>query len=215
MNTGDDALDSFTAKWRQRWPEWTIAEAFVPPAQRDAAVAWFALLQELADAAWSGADPTPGLAKLAWWQEELRGWAKGARRHPLAGALRGRPVAWNDLADAMGGFRARAAVDGDVDAALVRLAALGGAVAGIERQLFDGGMADPHAVSAALLAPWLASEAVRGDALLAHWPAGAGGTRPRRVFDAVARARLARAVRGQGPAPRWDTLWRAWRAARN
>src|SRR5690606_20699556 len=64
---GDAA--GFIDKWRARWPEWEIASVFVPEAQRPLAEAWFSLLQELTDAAWGGADPTPGLAKLAWWQE--------------------------------------------------------------------------------------------------------------------------------------------------
>src|SRR3546814_20734396 len=72
--------DEFTAKWRTRWPEWSIGMVFLPDAQRETAFAWFALVQELTDAAWSGADATPGLAKLAWWNADLQGWAKGAPR---------------------------------------------------------------------------------------------------------------------------------------
>src|SRR3546814_18341740 len=82
--------DEFTAKWRTRWPEWSIGMVFLPDAQRETAFAWFALVPELTDAAWSGADATPGLAKLAWWNEELPGWAKGARRHPLGAVLQPR-----------------------------------------------------------------------------------------------------------------------------
>src|SRR3546814_2770338 len=82
-NDAMKTADEFTAKWRTRWPEWSIGVVFLPGAQRETAFAWFALVQELTDAAWSGADATPGLAKLAWWNEELQGWAKGARRHPL------------------------------------------------------------------------------------------------------------------------------------
>ena len=63
----DESLDSFLDKWRTRWPEWAVAQAFVPPAQRDIALAWAALQQELTDAAWGGSDPRPGEAKLAWW----------------------------------------------------------------------------------------------------------------------------------------------------
>src|SRR3546814_17348272 len=79
--------DEFTAKWRTRWPEWSIGMVFLPDAQRETAFAWFALVQELTDAAWSGADATPSLAKLAWWNEELQGWAQGARRNTLGAVL--------------------------------------------------------------------------------------------------------------------------------
>ena len=41
-----DDLDDFLGKWRGRWPEWRIAQVFVPEAQRPLAEAWFALLQE-------------------------------------------------------------------------------------------------------------------------------------------------------------------------
>src|SRR3546814_3540085 len=77
---------------------WSIGVVFLPGAQRETAFAWFALVQELTDAAWSGADATPGLAKLAWWNEELQGWAKGARRHPLGAVLQPLSAPWTPLA---------------------------------------------------------------------------------------------------------------------
>ena len=60
-----DDIEDFLGKWRGRWPEWRIARVFVVESQRDVAEAWFALLQEWSDAAWSADDPTPGFAKLA------------------------------------------------------------------------------------------------------------------------------------------------------
>ncbi|MGH8077757.1 MAG: phytoene/squalene synthase family protein, partial [Lysobacter sp.] len=96
-----DALETFIGKWRARWPEWSVAEVFVPPAQRTVALAWASLQQELTDAAWSGSDPRPGEAKLAWWQEELQGWALGRRRHPLGITLQRQPAPWAALAAAL------------------------------------------------------------------------------------------------------------------
>lgn len=215
MSAGQDGLEAFTGKWRQRWPEWPIAEVFVASDLREIAAAWFALLQELADAAWGGEDPTPGLAKLAWWQEELHGWSKGAHRHPLGAELLGRPVAWDALAHSLGVLRDRAAIHGDVDRLLAMLDPLGRAIVEAEQVLFGTGHAAPDAVSAVLVAPWLASEPERAAALLARWPASPGGTRPRRVLAAIARARVANAAHGRGAASRWATLWRTWRAARN
>ena len=84
------ALAAFLDKWRERWPEWSVAEVFVPAREREMAVAWFALLQELTDAAWGGSDPRPGEAKLGWWAEELHGWSQRRRRHPLGLALQPR-----------------------------------------------------------------------------------------------------------------------------
>ena len=78
---GARGAGDFVAKWRARWPEWAIAEVFVPPSRREIAQAWMTLLQELGDAAWGGADVRPGEAKLTWWAEELLGWSRGARPH--------------------------------------------------------------------------------------------------------------------------------------
>ncbi|MGJ4731041.1 squalene/phytoene synthase family protein, partial [Luteimonas sp. SDU101] len=96
-----DSLDSFLGKWRARWPEWELLSVFVPAPQRGTVAAWYALLDELGDAAWAGTDPTPGLAKLAWWQEELLGWQRGARRHPLGQALQRLAAPWDTLGRAL------------------------------------------------------------------------------------------------------------------
>src|SRR5690606_1453218 len=144
--------DEFIAKWQARWPEWGIATAFVPAAQRDTAFAWFALLQELTDAAWGGADPTPGLAKLAWGQEELGGWAKGARRHPLGKPLQSAPAPWLALGRALPDLRALRGDDQGVPAgadAAPPGEAFAAAVADCEAALF-GGRADAAARSAVL-----------------------------------------------------------------
>ncbi|MBW8850976.1 MAG: phytoene/squalene synthase family protein [Xanthomonadales bacterium] len=211
-------------KWRGRWPEWRIAQAFVPEAQRATAEAWFALLQEWTDAAWAGADPTPGFAKLAWWQEELRGWAKGARRHPLGRDLHRRPLPWDALAAALPALQAAReplAADMRDAAALAALRPLAEAAAHGEAVLFGG---DAGAVPGDAF-PWLAAHALRpradAHAAARAWaralPAPArAGTRPRRVYDALAQARL-RCFGTMGvplPLSPLPTLWRSWRAAR-
>ena len=58
-----DALRGFLGKWEAQWPEWKVAEAFVPASQRERAQAWFALREELAEAAWGEGDARPGDAK--------------------------------------------------------------------------------------------------------------------------------------------------------
>ena len=93
-----DALQGFLGKWQAQWPEWRVAEVFVPEAHRARAQAWFALRDELGDAAWGGDDPRPGDAKLGWWAEELDGWSRGARRHPLGLSLQKVPAPWDSLA---------------------------------------------------------------------------------------------------------------------
>lgn len=203
------ALDSFIAKWRTRWPEWSVAEAFVPAAQRDVVVAWFALLQELTDAAWAGDDPTPGIAKLAWWQEELQGWSQGRRRHPLGVALQRRDAPWQGLAVALPVLSRTRTPPQDAAAALIALAPFAEAAAAVEQALF----ATPNDPDAAreIAATLLATHArwpANGD-LDAHWPARSG-LRPRRIAAALARARL----RSAAPLPLWRAVWTAWRAAR-
>ena len=225
----DDVLHEFLDKWRGRWPEWRIARTFVPEAQHAEAEAWFALVQEWTDAAWTGADPTPGFAKLAWWQEELRGWAKGLRRHPLGRTLQKRPVPWAALADALPVLEAtRDALAADMrdPAAIARLRPLAAAIAHAEAALFGEGatVAPPDAASADVF-PLLAAHALwpretavdpaRAWARMAPAPARAV-TCPRRVLDALAHARLARlgAAGEVVPLSPLRALWTGWRAAR-
>lgn len=204
-----EALAATLEGWRARWPEWQVAENFIAAETRDIAAAWFMLVGELAAAAWGSSDPTPGLAKLGWWQEELRGWAKGLRRHPLGLALQKQAVEWSDFADSLGVLRDRDLAGADEPAALAALQPFLTATAWVERQLFGEAARDSAAlqllrtlrVSAGLPVP--AAAALRG------------GPRPRRLFDALAMAR-ANAVRN-GDAivvSRWRTLVLAWRAAR-
>ena len=221
----DDVLDEFLDKWRGRWPEWRIARTFVPEAQHADAEAWFALLQEWTDAAWTGADPTPGRAKLAWWQEELRGWAKGLRRHPLGRTLHKRPAPWAALADALPALEAvrdALAVDMHAAAASARLRPLAVAIARCEAALFgcDAGN-DTSADDFPLLAAhalWPREAAVaasRAWARTAPVPVRVA-TRPRRVLDALAHARLARLGTAGEVVPLSPprALWTGWRAAR-
>lgn len=212
-----DALRSFQDKWRAQWPEWALAEVFVPAAQRETAVAWFALLQEFADAAWGGSDPAPGLAKLAWWQEELRGWAKGARRHPLGEVLQPQAAPWGALADAMGALRHRD-LPADAGRALQTLQGFGTAVAQIEAALFGGSPGDSP-TPLALLAPAATAQGGPKNAatLLEAARRRHPDSRPVRLLAAITALRLSRAARSGAwqPAGRWPGLWALWRAARN
>lgn len=129
-------LDSFLAKWHARWPEWKVAIVFVPAAQRVSALAWFALLQEFTDAAWGGSEATPGLAKLAWWQEELRGWASGARRHPLGMRLQAQSAPWKVLSEALSGLPASRERPRDAADAIATLLPFAQVLAACEAGLF-------------------------------------------------------------------------------
>lgn len=133
-----EALASFIGKWRARWPEWSVAEVFLPGDQREPALAWASLLQELTLAAWTGAESRPGELKLAWWQEELAGWARGARRHPLGIVLQRRPAPWNQIAAALPALQASRERPGDADEAFALLGPFSTAAAAVERALFSG-----------------------------------------------------------------------------
>jgi len=213
----------FIAKWRERWPEWGIAEVFIPAAQRSLVAAWFALLQELALAAWAGSDPAPGLAKLAWWQDELNGWAKGRRRHPLGERLLAQPLPWAQLAQALNGLSVSRDTVPDNTAAAVDLVPLAQALMACEALLFEHtppGAAD-HRLH--LLDLLVEQSLLRGDApvsvrLLAEH-AGLpriARPRPRRLQSAILGGRLRQLHLGhpQRPPPLWQSLLRAWRAAR-
>ena len=195
-----DAVDqaaSFVDKWRARWPEWGIARVFVRADQRELAEHWFALLQEWTDAA-STAEPAPGLAKLAWWQEELRGWAKGARRHPLGARLQKLPVDWQALAAELPVLARREQVSA------AELSSLAQALSKAEQVLFDEPGDGAQAIKATL------ADAL-GQAAQPNTASSTQGTRPRRVLAAIA---AARAANGQSPVSPWGTLRCSWRAAR-
>jgi len=216
------ALDSFIAKWRARWPEWPVAEVFVPAGQREVVAAWFALLQELTDAAWGGEDPTPGIAKLAWWQEELLGWSLRRRRHPLGVALQRRDAPWQGLASALPALREMRTLPRDAASALVALRVFAEAAAAVEQALLaaPGDPVGGDEIAATLLAThprWPAGATDAGQAAIdlnAHWPSRRG-LLPRRIVAAMARARLGSGVPALSPLPPWRTLWLAWRAARH
>ncbi|KIQ96729.1 squalene/phytoene synthase family protein [Lysobacter sp. A03] len=232
---GSAALADFLAKWRGRWPEWNIAEAFVPADQRDVALAWATLQQELVDAAWGGSDPIPGKAKLGWWQEELSGWTRGARRHPLATVLQAFPAPWQLLANALPALADARERPASVAAAFDTLEPFATAVAQVDNALFDTrSVAGDGRVVAANLLHWrMAHEgdggvpldmlaraadghpvAVWAAELGRQWPMERPGSRVRRIWAALARKRLA-AGAATAPLPAVQTLWIAWRSARD
>ncbi|MFC5569307.1 phytoene/squalene synthase family protein [Lysobacter yangpyeongensis] len=227
-----DAVGEFLDKWRARWPEWGVAEVFVPRGQREPVLAWMTLVQELTDAAWGGSDPRPGEAKLGWWIEELQGWARGIRRHPLGAVLQKFPVPWTQVAAALPSLRDSRERPVDAGDALAQMRSFSEAVAAIETGLFGGDEAGAPAVIAVNLlqlriahhpaeaAPLqVLAQAGEGGALaewvrqLARQATVDAGSRPRRVFAGLSRARLLRGTPAD-PVPAIAALWAAWRAAR-
>ncbi len=211
-----DSLDSFLGKWRARWPEWELLAVFVPASRRDTVAAWFTLLQELGDAAWAGREPAPGLAKLAWWQDELLGWSRGARRHPLGAALQRLAAPWDALGRSLTALpttRAPASADEDTRA----LEQFAGALLACEAALFDEGGTEAPALAAVI------DDLRRERALVQGGPppeaatvAAPGLSLPRRLHGTA----LDRRVRGRGdgdaasPALGPRLLLAGWRAAR-
>lgn len=230
----EDALASFIGKWRARWPEWALAETFVPVAQRQTALAWAALQQELADAAWGGRDARPGELKLGWWLEELQGWSQGRRRHPLGQALQRLPAPWAALAAALPSLVETRERPLDYADATSQLDTYAAALAAVDAALFGAAPAagDAAVASAGLLHARLAHEgesavplgvlarvgetaatAAWAEELRRHWPAEPAATRPRRLWAALALARL-RAGDAARPLSPWRALFSAWRGAR-
>lgn len=223
-----EALQGFLDKWQARWPEWGVAEVFVPADLRERAQAWFALRDELGEAAWGGEDPRPGEAKLGWWAEELDGWSRGARRHPLGLALQKIPAPWLSLAACLPALRASRDRPASLDTALFALEPYAEALAGVAQHLFHSQAPAP---ARSVVVSLLAERALRhpdgatprGDTdpldwargLLAQWPAPGDGNRPGRIHAAVVRTRLQRFAHGKPPVlPRFLALATAWRAAR-
>ncbi|MET0755800.1 MAG: phytoene/squalene synthase family protein [Pseudoxanthomonas sp.] len=233
--TDSTALDSFLDKWRARWPEWRVVEVFVPAPQRQLAVAWFALLQEFADAMNIAGDPLPADAKLAWWGEELRDWGRQRSRHPLGRMLEPQRAPWFELAEALPTLIALRERPQDQAGAWAAVGPLATAIANVESALFGSilGNALVRSIGAQYLATRLdeagdAAVPVGFDgqagslqrewsqALLQQWPARNGGGTPRRLWSALARSRLRRfTASGEGYAPLSPAraLWLGWRAA--
>ena len=231
-----ETLAGFIDKWRGRWPEWRVAEVFVPPQSRETCVAWFALQQELAEAAWAGSDPRPGEAKLGWWAEELQGWSQGRRRHPLGLVLQRLPAPWLRLAASVPALIASRDAGSGREQAFALVAPVAEAISAVDAAVFGAG-AGTHDSAEVLLAMQLlllddaaaplqvraragdgaeaAGRAWAGDLLL-EWPA-ATGPRPLRLRGALLRERLRRFAAG-GPRlqaiPALATLRIAWRVAR-
>lgn len=233
--TTSSALDSFLDKWRTRWPEWSVAEPFVPEAQRNLTVAWFTLLQEFDDILNTAGDPMPADAKLAWWGEELRSWAGQRSRHPLGRLLEPVRAPWAQLADTLPDLIDARAAAPEPAHALHALQAYAAAVAAVEAVMFDtpvrGEVARPvllqmlaqrlheagvAAVPRSLLAAGDGDAAQRwARQLLAQWPARVAGPRVRRMYASLARTRLQ--ARAQGRELRvtpMRTLLRTWWAGR-
>lgn len=211
-----DPAQAFIDAWRARWPEWAVAQVFIPVDQRVAWPAWFALVEQLLDAAWAHADPRPGEAKLAWWTQELQGWSRGARRHPLGQVLPLGLPAWDALAQALPSLgTARHAHAPD---------ALHAALAPLAQALDHVGAALPGGAGARMPEHWMAFLIERrrlatdpalpdGRPAPVERPATEGGARPARMWLALAHARGGR-VGGAMLSP-WRAVWVAWRAARN
>lgn len=216
-----EGIGHFFDKWRTRWPEWPVAEVFIPDERRPTALAWLALRSELADAAWSGADPTPGAAKLGWWTEELLGWAQGAYRHPLGSVLQKQAAPWGALAQGFPALGASRVLTGELQPAVRALEPFADALAEVSAALFGGARATT----------WTAAIVLLGERALRQPPSGVPGevsarglllqprfdgrSRPERIHAVLVRGRLQRAAAGKSAVmPRLAALIAAWRAAR-
>ncbi|QBG88474.1 phytoene synthase [Xanthomonas oryzae] len=220
------ALDSFLDKWRTRWPEWSVAEPFIPQLQRPLAAAWFALLQEWEDIMNIAGDPLPADAKLAWWQQELRDWSNQRSRHPLGRVLEPVRAPWAVLADTLPAMQAARVQPQSLQQALGTLHAFAEAVVAVEAVLFARTQPGD---AAAVAVQWLdARQRVAGDSaapggvataawriqLLQAWPRKVALARPHRVWSRLARLRLQRALSGRTAyPPPLQQLWHSWRAA--
>ncbi len=224
--TGSVALDSFLDKWLARWPQWSVAEVFIPEPQRPLAMAWFTLLQEFEDVMNVAGDPLPADAKLAWWQQELMDWTAQRSRHPLGRLLEPVSAPWAVFADALPALQAARRRPDSFDQALLPLQPLVEAIAAVETVAFariEGtdrralavqwldarhrAMGEAAAPAGVSLLAWRAQ-------LLAAWPVKPTLARPHRIWSCLLRLRLQREVLGQRGTPSpLRQLWQCWRAA--
>ena len=211
-----------------------MAERFLAPSRRAQALATCVLWQALADAAWAGEDARPGLAKLAWWQQELDDWASGGGRHPLAAVLAGNDPRWAALARALVAWpelRERPGDDDERDAVLMpasrAFAMLEGDLGNVSDAEADAALAR-HALARLRLLHALARGAdamplsvgdARVDAQVMAWRTTLArplpGMCPARVHSALQHALLARHARGHARGSPWRWPFVCWRAARS
>ena len=71
-------------KLLQARPEQTVVRVFLPRAERDAVLAFEAVVFELEQTLWHMREPQAAALKLQWWAEEWTLLAQGAARHPLS-----------------------------------------------------------------------------------------------------------------------------------
>ena len=222
------ALDSFLQKWRERWPEWEVAERFIPQSQHRQVLAWFALLQEFEDIMNISGDPLPADAKLAWWQQELRDWDGQRSRHPLGRLLEPVRAPWAALAETLPALQQARLAPQSLPQGLAMLQAFAAAVVAVERVLFERD-ADAADDATALAVQWWFARVQAGGAaacpanldeagwkrqLLKAWPSKPALARPHRVWSRLARLRLQRELAGKPVyAPPLQQLWHSWRAA--
>jgi hypothetical protein len=77
----------FVDKWSAARPEFAFARRFLRGADARARIAFACVAFELEHAAFAVGEPQVGLAKLAWWADELAQLARGTARHPLTQVL--------------------------------------------------------------------------------------------------------------------------------
>lgn len=153
MDAGD-SLQAFAAKWRAAWPEQTVLDLFVPPAQRLSAAAWASLLFELHSAAFTLEHEAVRDGKTAWWAEELQRLQDGVPRHPLSQALADVDAPFAAMAVPMlSVVRDVPLLAGDTAALFARLRPFAEAVSACEAAVFAS---RAHATDAdILIAEWL------------------------------------------------------------
>ena len=151
---GGDSLQAFAAKWRAVWPEQTVLDLFVPPAQRLPAAAWASLLFELHSAAFTLEHEAVRDGKTGWWAEELQRLQDGAPRHPLTQALAGVEAPFAAMAAPMLAVaRDVPILTGDTAALRARLRPFASAALACEAVLFGGRVGAEDADI--LIAEWL------------------------------------------------------------
>lgn len=224
----NDVQEIALQKWRDRWPQWAIAEVFIAPAQRLTAQAWFSLLMEWEDLLNQSSEQLIIAAKLQWWQHELAQWSTQRSSHPIAPLLMGLDAPWQLLAEPLSDLAALASVPPTLAQAEASLARVLDAMVAVEMRLFPGERGCDRRL---LLLHWLEARCRVGKgipagmsvaawrrALLDAWPDAPQSERARRLLSTLTRQRLQRAVRSEdGKSPRCKgrlhLLWCCWRSA--
>lgn len=133
------SLDVFVQKWQQQWPELRVLDVFVPKQQLTICQAWQCLFFELHDCAFGLEHEAVREQKSLWWVHELHSMSANSARHPICQVLQNFSADYAQIAEPFLAIANQTPVRSSNTSQLFQqIMPFSNAIAGVERQLFEG-----------------------------------------------------------------------------